>query len=134
MLFKFVDFQFEDDQENNNIIRNSSFKILEINNKKKLYKIMAKEDVLCTVIPDFAFIEVFGIDYKNVIVMSFLKETLCKINYFNMIIQNNSLREVAKLFNLHQYRCNELLSSDEDNIVPKKIIIILDGTAKKIEK
>ena len=92
-------------------------------------KIIAKEDVLCTVIPDFAFVEVFGINYKFILFLSFLKRTLCENKYMKTIIEKNSLKDIVKLFSLQEYKNNDMLTSELPDDIQKKIIIIVEGQA-----
>lgn len=49
-------------------------KIIEMDQEKSEMKIIAKENVQCTVIPSFAFIEVFGVDFKINCIILFLKK------------------------------------------------------------
>ena len=92
-------------------------------------KIIAKEDVLCTVIPDFAFIEVFGLDFKVKLFTSFFKNTICENKYMKNIFDNNSLKDIIKIFNLQEYKNNDMLSSELPDDIQKKIIIIVEGQA-----
>jgi signal-transduction protein with cAMP-binding, CBS, and nucleotidyltransferase domain len=64
-------------------------------------KLIAKEDVLCTVIPDFAFVEVFGLNYNTKLFLSFFKKTICQNKYFKNIIEINTIKSIIKLFSLH---------------------------------
>ena len=93
---------------------------------------MAKEDVLCTVIPDFAFVEVFGIDYKIKLYTSFLNETICINKAFEFIFNCNKTSDIIQLFNLKEYKKNEFLTNNEK--LPKKIIIIIEGQASTQEE
>ena len=97
--------------------------------EKHNMKIIAKEDVLCTVIPDFAFIEVFGLNFKQKLFISFLKNTLCENKYLKNIIEKNSLKDIIKLFSLQEYRNNDMLTSELPDDIPKKIIVIVEGQA-----
>ena len=92
-------------------------------------KIIAKEDVLCTVIPDFAFVEVFGLNYNAKLFYSFFKNTICQNKYFKNIIEINSVKSIVKLFYLHEYKNNDMISSELPDDIPKKIIIIVEGQA-----
>ena len=112
--------KFVENQEKN-------VKMLEKMKKKIDSKIIATKDVLCTVIPDFAFIELFGIDYIIKLYASFLKETLCINKTFQIIFDSNKTNDIAKLFNIKEYRKGESITSKtNDN---KKIGIILMGDA-----
>ena len=53
-------------KSNQNYLDNSTkmYEIDNVTNNKYSMKLIAEEDVLCTVIPDFAFVEVFGVDFK----------------------------------------------------------------------
>ena len=85
--------------------------------------------VLCTVIPDFAFIEVFGINYKYKLFLSFLKNTLFQNKHFKFLMENNALKDIIKIFSLQEYKNNDMLSSELPDDIPKKIIIIVEGQA-----
>ena len=98
-------------------------------NEQLNMKIIAKEDVLCTVIPDFAFIEVFGINYKYKLFLSFLKNTLFQNKHFKFLMENNALKDIIKIFSLQEYKNNDMLSSELPDDIPKKIIIIVEGQA-----
>ena len=73
-------------------------------------KIIAKEDVICTVIPNFAFVEVFGLNYNFKLFYSFLKNTICQNKYFKNIIEINSIKSIVKLFCLREYKKNDMIS------------------------
>ena len=104
--------------------------ILSENDKEKSnMKIIAKEDVLCTVIPDFAFVEVFGINFKYTLFLSFFKNTICQNKYMKIIMENNSLKDIIKLFSLQEYKNNDMLTSELPDDIQKKIIIIVEGQA-----
>ena len=95
-------------------------------------KIIAKENVNCTVIPSFAFIEVFGVEYKNKLFTPFFKENIIENKYLKELSKNNPIKEIAKLFSLKEYRKNERLFIENNNNKEKgikKIIIIVNGTA-----
>ena len=109
----------------------NSIKIIEIMQDKIDSKIMAKEDVLCTVIPDFAFIEVFGIDYKLLLYISFFKETICINKTFQVIFDCNKTRDIIQIFNVKEYKKNEFITNNEN--LPKKIVIIVEGQASTEE-
>ena len=102
-------------------------KMLEKMKKKIDSKIIATKDVLCTVLPDFAFIEIFGIDYIIKLYASFLKETLCINKTFEIIFDSNKTNDIAKLFNIKEYRKGESITSKTNH--SKKIGIILMGEA-----
>ena len=110
----------------------NSVKLLEILKEKINFKIMAKEDVLCTVIPDFAFVEVFGIDYKIKLYTSFLNETICINKTFQFIFNCNKTSDIIQTFNLKEYKKNEFLTHHEK--FSKKIIIIIEGQASAQEE
>ena len=96
--------------------------------KKKIdSKIIATKDVLCTVIPDFAFIEIFGIDYINKLYVSFLKETICLNKTFQIIFDCNKTNDIANIFNLKEYKKGECIAGNEHTA--KKIGIIVNGSA-----
>ena len=101
----------------------------EDDNEKSNIKLIAKEDVLCYVIPDFAFIEVFGIDFKVQLFLSFFKNTICQNKYMKGIIETNSLKDIIKIFSLQEYKNNDMLTSEIPNDIQKKIIIIVEGRA-----
>ena len=101
--------------------------VLEKMDKKINSKIIAKNDVLCTVIADFAFIEVFGINFKIKLYVSFLKETICLNKTFKTIFDCIEINDVAKIFDLKEYKKGELITNNESNI--KKIGIIVVGEA-----
>ena len=90
-------FLFQENQE-------KSLKILEKMKKRIDSKIIATKDVVCTVIPDFAFIEIFGIDYIIKLYSSFLRETFGLNKFFQTIFDCNKTNDVAKIFNLKEYR------------------------------
>jgi len=117
---KLSNIKFMENQEN-------SAKVLEKMKKKIDSKIIATNDVLCTVIPDFAFIEIFGIDFIIKLYASFLKETLCLNKIFQIIFDCNKTNDIAKLFNLKEYKKGESITSKGNNT--KKIGIILMGSA-----
>jgi len=87
--------------------------------KKKIdSKIIATKDVVCTVIPDFAFIEIFGIDYINKLYVSFLKETICLNKTFQIIFDCNKTNDIANIFNLKEYKKGECITGNHNT--PKK--------------
>ena len=93
-------------------------KIIEMDQGRSEMKIIAKENVLCTVIPSFALIEVFGVDFKNKLYTPFFKETIIKCKYLKELFKNNPIKEIAKLFSLKEYRKNDRLyyaSSNNNN-------------------
>ena len=92
-------------------------------------KIIAKEDVRCTVIPDFAFVEVFGLNYKIQLFFSFFINTIFQNKYFKNIIEINTVKSIVKLFCLHEYKNNDMISSELPDDIQKKIIIIVEGQA-----
>ena len=110
----------------------NSGKIVEIIKEKIDSKIMAKEDVLCTVVPDFAFIEIFGVDYKTKLYISYFKETICINKTFQFIFNCNKTSDIIQIFNLKEYKKKEFLTHNEK--LPKKIIIIIEGQAYSEEE
>ncbi len=56
------------------------------NNK---YTLIAKEDTSCNIFPAFAFIEIFGTDFKKKIMFNFLKYSLSKEKIIDYAINNN---------------------------------------------
>ena len=73
-----------------------------------------------TVIPDFAFIEVFGINYKYKLFLSFLKNTLFHNKHFKFLMENNALKDIIKIFSLQEYKNNDMLSSELPDDIQKK--------------
>ena len=106
-------------------------KIIEMDQEKLEMKIIAKEDVLCTVIPSFAFIEVFGVDFKNKLYTPFFKENIIESKYLKLLFVNNPIKEIAKLFCLKEYRKNDRLYTESHNneSIPHKLMIIVEGVA-----
>ena len=116
--------------ENDNL--DTETKIIEMEQITSEMKIIAKENVNCIVIPSFAFIEVFGVEYKNKLFTPFFKETILESKYLKELFINNPIKEIAKLFSLKEYRKNERLFTENNNTKEKeikKIIIIVDGMA-----
>ena len=92
--------------------------------------IIAKEDTICKVLPDMAFIEVFGLNYKSQLFIPFFEKTVSQNKYFkNIFEESNNLKEVISLFHLKEYKNNDMLSSALPDDIPKKIIIIIEGQA-----
>ena len=114
--------------ENDNSLETET-KIIEMEQEKSEMKIIAKDNVLCTVIPTFAFIEVFGVDFKNKLYTPFFKETIIQSKYFKELLNCNSIKEIAKLFSLKVYRKGDRLYSTNKQKECNKIIIIVDGVA-----
>ena len=108
--------KFMENQEKN-------VKILEKMSKTIDSKIIATKDVLCTVLPDFAFVEIFGIDYIIKLYASFLKEIMCSNKTFQIIFDSNKTNDIAKIFNLKEYKKGESITNK------KKIGIIVMGSA-----
>ena len=109
-------------------------KIIEMEQEVSEMKIIAKENVECTVIPSFAFIEVFGVDFKNKLYTPFFKENIVESKYLKELFINNSIKEVAKLFSLKEYRKDDRLYVINDNKENKenninKIMVIVYGRA-----
>ena len=109
----------------------NSIKILEMIKDKIDSKIVANEDVLCTIIPDFAFIEIFGINYKMKLYMSYFKETICINKAFQIIFNCNKTSNIIQIFNLKEYKKKEILTNPEK--FPRKIVIIIEGQASTQE-
>ena len=120
---KLSDNSFQDDQ----VKSGESIKIVEMIKDKIDSKIMCKEDVLCTIIPDFSFIEIFGIDYNIKIFISYLKETLYRNKTFQVIFNCNKTSEIVQHFSLKEYKKNEYLINSEK--FPSKVLIIVEGYA-----
>ena len=122
--------RFSNDEEKNYLDNSTKMNDMdkEIDNKNSM-KLIAEEDVLCTVIPDFAFVEVFGVDFKYKLYNDFLKETICQNKYMKKVVNDNSLKDIVKLFNLQEYKQNDMLSSELPEDIPQKIIIIVEGQA-----
>ena len=100
-----------------------------INNEINI-EITAKEDTVCHVIPDMAFIEVFGMEYKTKLLMPFFEKTIAQNkNFKNIFTESNNLKEVINFFNLKEYKNNDMLSSALPDDIQKKIIIIVEGQA-----
>ena len=117
---KLSNVKFQENQEKN-------LKILEKMKKKIDSKIIATKDVLCTVIPDFAFIEIFGVDYIIKLYSSFLRETICLNKIFQIIFDCNKTSDIANIFDLKEYKKGEHITSKENPV--KKIGIIVMGNA-----
>ena len=95
-------------------------------------KIIAKENVLCTVIPSFALIEVFGVDFKNKLYTPFFKKYIVESKYLKLLFVNNPIKEIAKLFCLKEYRKNDRLyieTHNENDDYSHKLMIIVEGVA-----
>ena len=93
-------------------------------------EIAAKEDTVCNVISDMAFIEVFGLEYKSKILMPFFEKTILEHRYFkNIFSESNNVKEIINLFHIKEYKNNDMLSSALPDDIPKKIIIIIEGQA-----
>ena len=120
---KLSDNKYQDD----GVKSGNSIKVVEIIKDKIESKIVANEDVICTVIQDFAFIEVFGVDYKMKLYISFFKETICKNKTFQIIFDCNKTSNIIQIFNLKEYKKKEYLTNSEK--FQKKIIIIIEGKA-----
>ena len=105
-------------------ILDSETKIVELTQEKSDMKIIAKDKVLCTVIPSFAFIEIFGVDFKNKLHYPFFKENIKKSLLFKEIFKNNTEKEISKLFNLKEYKKGQRLNTNIDDF---KIMIIVHG-------
>ena len=105
--------------------------ILEETNKNKMkIDIITKGDTICNVIHEMAFIEVFGLDFKSRLIISFFEKTLMQNKYFkNIFDQSNNIKEVIDLFQIKEYRNNDMLSSSLPDDIQKKIIIIIEGQA-----
>ena len=92
--------------------------------------ITVKEDTVCYILPDMALIEVFGLDYKNKIFMSYLKKTFLQNKFYkNIFSESDNTKEVFNLFHLKEYKNNDMLSSALPDDIKKKIIIIIEGQA-----
>ena len=123
--------KFSNDVDDQNYLDNSTkmYEIDKVTNNKYSMKLIAEEDVLCTVIPDFAFVEVFGVDFKYKLYKYFLKETICQNKYMKKLINDYTLNDIVKLFSLQEYKQNDMLSSELPEDIPQKIIIIVEGQA-----
>ena len=121
-ILKYSTNKNDKDFESSNIIGDKDI-------NKPLMKIIAKEDVRCTVITDFALVEVFGLNYKIKLFFSFFKNTICQSKYFKNIIEINTVKSIVKLFCLHEYKNNDMISSELPDDIQKKIIIIVEGQA-----
>ena len=110
----------------------NSIKIVEMVKDKIESKIIVNEDVLCTIIPDFAFIEVFGVNYKMKLYMSYFKETICINKTFQIIFDCNKTSNIIQIFNLKEYKKKEFITNSEK--FPKKIVIIIEGQASTEEE
>ena len=120
--------KYSNDEDENSL--ETETKIIEVEQETSELKIIAKENVQCTVIPSFAFIEVFGIDFKNKLYTPFFKEAIIENKYLKELFINNPIKEMAKLFSLKEYRKNDRLyiSNNNENSA-SKIMIIVDGIA-----
>ena len=93
-------------------------------------EITAKEDTICHMLPDMALIEVFGLEYKNKIFMSYLKKTFLENKFYkNLFSESDNIKEVINLFYLKEYKNNDMLSSALPDDIKKKIILIIEGQA-----
>ena len=93
-------------------------------------EIIAKENTICNVLPDMALIEIFGLDYKSKLLNPFFEKTIAQNKYFkNIFDESNNLKEVMNLFQLKEYKINDMLSSALPDDIQKKIIIIIEGQA-----
>ena len=110
----------------------NSMKIVEMIKDKIDSKIIANEDVICTIIPDFAFIEIFGINYKMKLYISYFEETICINKSFKIIFNCNKTSNIVQLFNLKEYKKKDFLTNSEK--FPKKIVIIIEGQASTKEE
>ena len=129
-ILKYSSNKDDKDFDNSTIVGNNDNDNDNVYNKEKTnIKLIAKEDVICYVIPDFAFIEVFGIDFKVKLFFSFLKNTICQNKYMKSIIEINSIKDFIKIFSLQEYKNNDMLSSELPDDIQKKIIIIVEGHA-----
>ena len=108
----------------------STFAENDITNNSTNIKILAKEDTICNVLSDMAFVEVFGLEYKYKLLMPFFEKTIFQNKYFkNIFVESNNLKEVINLFHLKEYKNNDMLSSALPDDIQKKIIIIIEGQA-----
>ena len=109
----------------------NSIKIVEMIKDKIDSKIVANDDVLCTIIPDFAFIEIFGINYRMKLYMSYFKETICVNKTFQIIFNCNKTSNIIQIFDLKEYKKKEILTNPEKLL--RKIVIIIEGQASTEE-
>ena len=115
---------------NNNENAEKIFYTSEILTNDTNIEITAKEDTICYMLSDMALIEVFGLDYKNKIFMSYLKKTFLQNKYYkNIFSESDNTKEVFNLFHLKEYKNNDMLSSALPDDIKKKIIIIIEGQA-----
>ncbi len=122
--------KYSNDGDESNL--DSETKIIEMNEEKLGMKIIAKENVLCTVIPSFALIEVFGVDFKNKLYTPFFKKYIVESKYLKLLFVNNPIKEIAKLFCLKEYRKNDRLyieTHNENDDYSHKLMIIVEGVA-----
>ena len=125
--------KYSNDEDDNSL--ETETKIIEMEQEVSELKIIAKENVQCTVIPSFAFIEVFGVDFKNKLYTPFFKETIIESKYLKELFIDNPVKEIAKLFSLKEYRKNDCLykaNNTKENSI-NKIMIIVDGLASMKE-
>ena len=112
--------------------------ILEYNNifqHNLNYKLIAKEDTSCNIFPAFAFIEIFGPNFKKEIMFNFLKASLSKEAIFEEMIGKN-YDKIYPIFKFNEYKRGELIydiEKENKNIKKKykKICIVLSGIAIK---
>jgi serine/threonine protein kinase/CRP-like cAMP-binding protein len=102
------------------------------NNK---YTLIAKEDTSCNIFPAFAFIEIFGPNFKKEIMFNFLKASLSKEAIFEEMIGKN-YDKIYPIFKFNEYKRGELIydiEKENKNIKKKykKICIVLSGIAIK---
>ena len=118
----FYNDNFEEDINYNNILK--------FNPK---YKLIAKEDTSCNIFPAFAFIELFGTNYKKKIMFNFLKFSLSKEKIFEEII-NENYDKIYPLFKIKEYKKGDYIydiEKQKEKKKYKKISIIISGTAIK---
>ena len=97
------------------------------------YKLIAKEDTSCNIFPAFAFIELFGTNYKHKILFNFLKFSLSKEKIFEEII-NENYDKIYPIFKIKEYKKGDYIydiEKQKEKKKYKKISIIIAGTAIK---
>ena len=97
-------------------------------------RITAKENTKCAFIPIISFIEILGLDYSFKILYSFFNKVLVQnLLFYRLCSNKHDLKKLYPLFELKEYKKNDIIYNKRTFSQNKKIQIVIEGMARYIE-
>ena len=97
-------------------------------------RLIANGNTKCSIIPIMAFIETFGLDYQEKILNEYFTKIFYRNYFFYQIFKEEfDVSKFFPLFQITQYKKDDILYRKKEDNNKKSIILVLDGFAEFVE-